>query len=165
MSENYIVINGKKMDLTEEQLKALGIEARKNPFERVKNGREYYCINETGEISSYWDCGDSFDNILHAESNYFSDETFAHQVGLHQLLYRKLLKFAYDNEAEDRKQWNGFRFHPHIAYDIERKQYVVCQTSSQRELNTVYFDSIESTNLAIAEVVEPFIKEHPDFAW
>lgn len=36
MSENYIVINGKKMDLTDEQLKQLGIEVRKSPFERVK---------------------------------------------------------------------------------------------------------------------------------
>jgi len=35
MSNNYIVINGKKSELTEEQLKLLGIETRKNPFERV----------------------------------------------------------------------------------------------------------------------------------
>ena len=38
MNENHIVINGKKSELAEEQLKTLGIEAetkRKNPFEEV----------------------------------------------------------------------------------------------------------------------------------
>lgn len=40
MNENYIVINGKKAELTEEQLKALGIEPekkRKNPFAKSEN--------------------------------------------------------------------------------------------------------------------------------
>ena len=41
MSENYIVINGKKAELTNEQLKMLGIEVRKNPFDRA-TGEEYY---------------------------------------------------------------------------------------------------------------------------
>lgn len=47
MNENYIVINGKKAELTEEQLKQLGIEPekkRKNPFERV-TGEKYYYID------------------------------------------------------------------------------------------------------------------------
>lgn len=36
--ENYIVINGRKAELTEEQLKALGIETeKKSPFDRVHN--------------------------------------------------------------------------------------------------------------------------------
>lgn len=43
MSENYLVINGKKMDLTEKQLKQLGIETRKNPFERVEC-QKYFTI-------------------------------------------------------------------------------------------------------------------------
>ena len=35
MSDNYAVINGKKIELTEEHLKALGVETQKNPFKRV----------------------------------------------------------------------------------------------------------------------------------
>ena len=35
-NENYIVINGKKAELTEEQLKQLGIEVGKDKRERVK---------------------------------------------------------------------------------------------------------------------------------
>lgn len=42
MSKNYIVINGKKAELTEEQLRALGIEKEKNnPFERVNKGGHF----------------------------------------------------------------------------------------------------------------------------
>ena len=40
MSENYIVINGKKAELTVEQIKALGIEVRKSPFERACKGKD-----------------------------------------------------------------------------------------------------------------------------
>lgn len=47
MSENYIVINGKKAELTKEQLKALGIEAEpENPF--AGSGRLVYTIIEPG---------------------------------------------------------------------------------------------------------------------
>ena len=44
MNENYIVINGKKAELTKEQLEALGIcinktDNKENPFERcINNG-------------------------------------------------------------------------------------------------------------------------------
>lgn len=40
MNENYIVINGKRLELTKEQLKALGIEVRKNPYKMIKKGNK-----------------------------------------------------------------------------------------------------------------------------
>ena len=45
MSENYIVINGKKAELTNEQMEILGIKVRKNPFERVSKNESYYNIS------------------------------------------------------------------------------------------------------------------------
>lgn len=51
--ENYICINGNKTELTEEQLKQLGIEEvkennpkRNNPFDRVDTGEPY----ENGKV-------------------------------------------------------------------------------------------------------------------
>lgn len=35
---NYAVINGKRIELTDEQVKTLGVEVRKNPFERIDRG-------------------------------------------------------------------------------------------------------------------------------
>ena len=48
MSGNYLVINGKRTELTEEQLKQLGIEPekkRKNPFDKVTINHYYYLVD------------------------------------------------------------------------------------------------------------------------
>ena len=164
MSNNYIVINGKKAELTVEQIKALGIEVRKNPFERVGKYEGYYCIKETGEIYTYYDDRGSFDNVLYAESNYFNDKNFANQVALHQLLYRKLLKYAYDNEFED-EEWDGTKMHAYIIYNFTRKNYDIRWTRNDKEPGTVYFKTPTQATAAFNEIVMPFMKDHPEFVW
>ena len=167
MNEIKLIINGKEVKLTEEQIKALDLVlGRKllNPFERVKRGEEYYCIKETGEIYSYGDDRGSFDDILYAESNYFNDEAFAKQVALHQLLYRKLLKYAYDNEFED-EEWDGTNMHAYIIYNFARKDYDIRWTRDEKKPGTVYFKTPTRATAALNEVVMPFVKEHPGFVW
>ncbi len=162
ISENYIVINGEKAELTEKQLKALGIaHNRKNPFKRCK---KYYCINATGEIYNYSGNGNAFDEIVYAESNYFNDEVFARQVALHQLLYRKLLKFAYDNECEDASEWDTHNQHWSIYYDCDDDKFV-SDSWDTFKFASVYFNSEDAADRAIKEIVQPFVKEHPDFVW
>lgn len=61
MNENYIVINGKKIELTEEQLKQLGIEPekkRKNPLERVAKTEMYCYIDSFNEVHSLFEFKD-----------------------------------------------------------------------------------------------------------
>lgn len=165
MNENYIVINGKKIELTEEQLKQLGIESekkRKNPFDRV--AEEYWYVKADGIVDTYTDRRDSLDNALYWHSNYFNDKAFAEQVALHQLLYRKLLKFAYDNECEDTAEWDGITTHWTIRYSGNR--YGFSAYSQERyKARDIYFSSEEATERAIHEVVERFVKEHPNFVW
>lgn len=167
MNENYIVINGKKIELTEEQLKQLGIEPekkRKNPFDRVKPNERYYFVGSGDVIDEYNDTNDTTDTQLYKISNYFNDVAFAKQVTLHQLLYRKLLKFAYDNECEDTAEWDGENTHWTIRYDDNRKEFdSYCQTGYKAR--DVYFSTRESAERAIKEVIEPFMKKHPYFAW
>lgn len=162
MNENYAVINGKRVELTDEQVKALGIE-RKNPFERVNNGDEYYYIKNSGEVSNYCEVRDSVDNELYDNINYFNDEDFANQVALHQLLYRKLLKFSYENKCAD-VEWNGYNDHWCIYYNPDGLNYCVAGFGSHK-FDGVWFSSEEGAERAIEEVVEPFVKEHPDFVW
>ena len=59
MNENYAVINGKRIELTDEQVKALGIE-RKNPFERVERYAKCYCINSLNIVESSLDTHPEF---------------------------------------------------------------------------------------------------------
>ena len=163
MSENYIVINGKKMDLTEEQLKQLGIEVRKNPFERVVKGGRYFYINVHGAVHQHYDVKYPYEEKLYDVSNYFIDEAFANQVALHQLLYRKLLKFAYDNECEDR-EWDGRFDHWHIYYNTTEDKFCV-EPNATFKHQEVYFSTRKGAEHAIEEVIKPFMKEYPEFVW
>lgn len=164
MSENYIVINGKKAELTNEQIKLLGIKVRKNPFERVSKNDSYYNISNRTRIMSYTEREDETDQGLYNAVNYFNDFQFANQVALHQLLYRKLLKFAYDNECEDTKGWNGTDGHWTIRYNDSSACFRAYYQERYKALD-VYFSSEEGTIRAIKEVVEPFMKDHPEFVW
>ena len=163
MSDNYAVINGKKIELTEEHLKALGVETQKNPFKRVAAEEYYYCIKSTGGIERFQDRRDGFDNNVYSKSNYFNDKEFAKQIALHQLLYRKLLKFSYDNGCDD-IEWDLRNRHWYIFYNYTDKHFYV-QSNDLYKHQDVYFASRARAERAIKEVVEPFIKEHPEFEW
>ena len=160
MNENYIVLNGKRLELTEEQLKMLGIEVRKSPFERVNRGQNYFYIDMVGGIANCKDIRCSFDNEIYSEANYFNEEEFANRVALRQLLDRKLLKYAYDNGCEGAEESNQY----YINYFPKTKSYMVQVDFGFRAFCT-HFSSYEATERAIKEVVEPFVKEHPEFTW
>lgn len=165
MKEIKLIIDGKEMRLTDEQLKVLGIiEKEKHPFERSYYGCDYFYISTFGDIYSCCDLGDREAEAFLKAVNYFSTQPFANQVALHQLLYRKLLKFAYDNECED-EEWNGDNMHAYIIYKPTRNDCDIRWTYDEKEPGTVYFKSTAWATAAINEVVEPFMKEHPDFVW
>ena len=162
MSDNYAVINGKRIELTDEQIKTLGIE-RKNPFERVAKLEKYCYIDAFDEVHWFSDYMEQCDDESFECSNYFNDEDFAKQVALHQLLYRKLLKFGYDNNCED-KEWNGTNDHWLIVYHPSIDNFIISNMQCAKE-HSVYFSTEEGASRAINEVIRPFMKEHPDFVW
>ena len=92
MSDNYIVINGKRTELTEKQLKALGVEPEKpiNPFNRTMLGSHYYIPYLDGKTRVYTDDNNVQTDLMRRNCCYINDKQFAEQVALHQLLYRKL---------------------------------------------------------------------------
>lgn len=165
MKEIKLTIDGKEVQLTKEQLKMLGIkEERNNPFERVGSGDRFFAIDNMNGIQTCTDMSYARDEAYYNGVNYFNDKAFAKQVALRQLLYRKLLKFAYDNEYEDNQKWNGENPHWCIDYDNNRKKF---DTTWQDlvQYSHVYFSTKEGAERAIKEVVEPFMKEHPEFVW
>ena len=46
MSENYIVINGKRAELTKEQMEQLGIEVKENKRWRANDRYEYWIVED-----------------------------------------------------------------------------------------------------------------------
>lgn len=172
--KNYICINGKKTELTEEQLRQLGIEVKKernNPFNRVSDGEFYYYGYIDNTVNKAVGTKTTFeDDIQFNNYNYFNDRDFAEQVMLHQLLYRKLLKYSYDNNAED-VEWNwidsscsGNRHYYIYQKPSTGEFYTDCAQVSKR-LGDVYFSNEEVAIKVIKDVVEPFMKEHPNFIW
>ena len=164
---NYEVINGKRIELTDAQVKTLGVEVktkRRNPFEEVNRFEDYYFVEKNNEVHAYMKTDSSVDNQMYTSANYFNDKAFAEQVALHQLLYRKLLKFAYDNGFEDTAEWNGGNEHWAIRYNSYRNEFRLYYQDGYKA-HEVYFSSEEGAKRAIEEVVEPFMKEHPEFVW
>lgn len=167
MKEIKLTIDGKEVRLTDEQLRMLGIEPekkRKNPFKRVAEDEMYFQIGIDGDVFSLYEDRTTSDEEAVLCVNYFNDEVFAKQVSLHQLLYRQLLKFAYDNECEDTAEWDGENAHWVIRYNESRNEFCSYYQDGYKALD-VYFSSKEGAERAIKEVVEPFMKEHPDFVW
>lgn len=165
MKEIKLTIDGKELRLTDEQLKMLGIATRNNPFDRTSNPcGEYFYTDAFGSVGvgseEYSDVWKQLGNA----ANYFNDKNFANQVALHQLLYRKLLKYAYDNGFED-EEWDETKMHAYIIYNFTRKDYDIRWTRSEKEPGTVYFKTPTRATAALNEVVMPFMKEHPDFVW
>ena len=167
MKEIKLTIDGKEIQLTDEQLKMLGIEPekkRKNPFERVAEDEVYFQIGIDGDVFSLYEYGSTSDEESVLCVNYFNDEAFAKQVSLHQLLYRKLLKFAYDNNCEDTAEWDGENAHWVIRYNENRNELCSYYQDGYKARD-VYFSSKEGAKRAIKKVIEPFMKEHPEFVW
>lgn len=167
-NENYIVINGKKAELTEKQLIQLGIEVEKkrnNPFNSTLEYGEIYYYNTYSGTTDKHCATDIKDCINKKHINSFNDENFANQVYLHELLNRELLKYAWDNEAEDREwSWNG-KQHYYIFFDYSSLFFMIAHNTICKSQGIVYFSKEEIAKKAIKDVVEPFMKEHPEFVW
>lgn len=163
--DNYIVINGKKAELTEEQLKQLGIKVEKeNPFARRPYEEKYYYITDNGNINFYSENNNNYDTQMFDNVNYFHDKNFAQQVALHQLLYRKLLKYAYENDAANCDWYKPEECKYNICFDYKLNCFAVFTSNVCKECN-VYFSNLEVAKQATTDVVEPFMKEHPEFVW
>lgn len=167
MKEIKLTIDGEEIQLTDKQPKALGIKVetkRKNPFEDVDRFEDYYFVDRNNEVHASMKTDSLVDNQMYTSANYFNDKKFAKQVALHQLLYRKLLKYSYDNECTD-KEWDGTNVHLYIIYNSTKKDYDTRWTRDEKEPGTVYFKSTAWATAALNEVVMPFVKEHPEFVW
>ena len=166
--ENYICINGKKAELTEEQMKALGIELpKKNPFNRVVNNTtndfyHYYFITSYGYVTEAIDHGfqngNGNDDLRFRTANYCTDETLIKQRALHETLNRLLWRYSMEHDG-DKIHLNhcwGLSYSKGVfeAYELWGHVFGEC-----------VFYSKEIAANAIKEIIEPFMKAHPEFKW
>ena len=165
--ENYICINGKKAELTEEQMKALGIELPKvNPFARVDKAknRGYYFINDTGRIISTPDMPNEFqcDDARYNIANYCTDKSIMEQRALHETLNRLLWRYSMEHGG-DEIEWKD-TVKGYIYYNHEDNEFKV-DGCIKWHYAGVTFLTKEIARNAIEEIIKPFMEAHPDFKW
>ena len=161
--ENYICINGKKAELTEKQLKALGIELPKaNPFERVSKRTPFYFVTVKGGTEFGIDIEDYHCNKLYEVGNYCTDKAIMEQRALHETLNRLLWRYSMEHDG-DKINWKNHSIKIKIYHDSHNNTFGFDKNSFLNDFNSVYFFSTEIAEKAIEEIIKPFMKAHPDF--
>ena len=161
--ENYICINGKKAELTEEQMKALGIELpKKNLFKRAGNRTVFYYITNKGNVEHGVEINDFHCNELYKAANYCTDRAILEQRALHETLNRLLWRYSMEHNA-DKIDWSKKEFKWSIAR--ENNIFKVYSFNDYYYIGMVFFHTQEIAKNAIKEIIEPFMKAHPEFKW
>ena len=160
--ENYLMLNGKRIDLTAEQIETLVGKKEKDPFERVKKGKNYYAIINNDTVYEYRDEDTEHDVGCHAVANYCTDRELMEQRALHETLNRLLWRYSMQNGGKEIE--NQLKIA--ITYDrLLSKFRVVEMAESICYFGEVYFSSKRVANAAIEEIVKPFMEKHPEFRW
>ena len=163
--ENYIVINGRKAELTEEQLKALGLEREiKSPFSRVNDCEYYYVVGFDGKVGRTREMRMNMDNRCFEVANYCTDREIMEQRALQETLNRLLWRYSMEHKGNDETDWNNTQKKQYfIYYDKANSTWFVDYTYATLIIGSVGFCSSEIAESAIKEIIEPFMAEHPDF--
>lgn len=147
-NENYIVINGKKAELTEEQLKQLGIEVGKDKRERVKVGDVFFFVDSRGRIDSRFDNRFALSSYCYDTHNYFKTKEEAEEYAEVLEIKRQLMKFA--DEHNGKIDWEDINQFGYVIYwnpclnDIR-----ICKDGFKTAPETIYFSSVDIVQQAI----------------
>ena len=166
--DNYICIDGVKVLLNDSQISELRAILKKKEtknsflFERQKYGDEYYFINSIGEVGSSCDFTYDYDSIRHDNANYCTDEELLKQRALEEILARRLWRYSIEYGG-DKIDWGDGQCKYAIYYDTENGLFYTTSNTTCQTTNTIYFIDRETALNAIKEVVEPFMREYPDF--
>lgn len=166
--KNYIVFEGKKIPLTDEQVEMLRSskkpeEVTKSPFERVR-GKGYYFIQYNGTVEYDFDRDSAGDIYCFANANYCTDKELMRQRALHEILNRLLWRFSMEN-GEGENPWDCEHSHWVIKYVHDSGVFCTRWTTVVHNAGAIYFSTDELARRAIEEIIKPFMKEHPEFVW
>ena len=148
--------NGKtvQVEMTKEQAKILGLveDTPKTGYERGKNGKLYYCVEEDGHLLRYAEGNDSADDIFYGIGNYYSDKTIAENNARADRLLRQLRQWqAQNDKAISKEDWedNDDKGKWCIMYGYGAEELYVNWFYSGRLHNVIYFTTKEKAEEAI----------------
>ena len=158
---NYICINGRKAELTEEQMKALGIELHKKYIFSYVEGEDYYFITSYGKVLKTNSSVNRHDR--HDVANYCTDKAIMEQRALSEFLNRLLWRYSMEHDG-DKIDWSvASKNKYYIYYSYQDHEFCINYANTYRDIGMIYFDNYEDAENAIKEIIKPFMKAHPDF--
>lgn len=97
--ENYLVLNGQKIELTPEQYKEVcnAVSPKKSPFGRKEGNEIYYYIDDDGFVHSDKEQGWPADTLRYGNANYCSDRKLMKKRSNYEALERVLWRFSEEN--------------------------------------------------------------------
>ena len=163
MNENYLIIEGIKVPLTDEQvamIKGTGAlkSKEKSPFSRVEKNDPYWLINIDGTITQTYELGYKADDEQFSCANYCSDKGLIEERAIREELSRLLWRFSMENGSKD-IDWedpNRFKYSICIYFDGESLKWEIGKSIKCKCLNEVFFIDEDTARRAIREIVEPF---------
>ena len=155
--ENYLVINGKRVDLTKEQIEKLGLEIKKkSPFDRANIKEFYYSITDIGRVERYPDSATNFNNMKYRIANYCTDKEIMTARAKEEVLSRLLWRFSMENGGDAIDWTDNIQKKFFIYKNIVQQKWITIYNSTNPCLGLVYFISQEIAQRAIDEIVIPF---------
>lgn len=159
--ENYLMLNGKRIDLTAEQIETLVGKKEKDPFERAEYCNVYFYVDSDGNVEKAVDYFTMYDNDRYDAGNYCTDEELMKQIALHETLNRRLRRYSMQHGGR------GLDFKAggwEVLYDTNDDWYVDDFLGVRRANDTLFVDE-RTAAAAIEEIVKPFMEKHPEFRW
>lgn len=166
MSDNYIVINGKRAELTKEQMEQLGIEVEEGKRWRAKEGGLYFYVTDGGIVSYANESNNYADKFMYFSHNYFEFEGEARIYA--RVLETEMLLKKYADEYN--KEFGVSKWH--FAYDdctvdhqeIKAIKYINAETTTILP-RIIYFSSYEIALFAVNEIGKNRIIEYLTYEW
>ena len=165
-NKNYIMLNGKKIPLTDEQVKLIQSDVpEKSPFDRAHHGGTYFSVISNFELNENCECSSHLDDKIFNSSNYCTDKNIMRQHALHMKLNNLLWRYSmtHGGDSIDSDNNNETKVNIYIYYNAVTDEFRCSAYSFLKYFGSVLFASEETAEAAIEEIVKPFIAEHPDF--
>ena len=163
MARGILEIDGRRIELTDEQVEKL-LKSDNNDSFRRDISKLYYYIDDCGKIKNSSESNHIVDELRHNTANYCTDRELMQQRALHEILHRLLWRFSMENDG-DKIDWDCNNKNKYKIYRSEINKGFYAELNYEVKSNTIYFYSKEITERAIKEIIEPFMKEHPEFVW
>ena len=159
--ENYIMLNGKRIDLTAEQIETL--VGAIDPFK--EGASPYYFINSMGELKEDTEVHDIWQEERYAVANHCTDKELMEQRALHETLSRLLWRYSMQHGGRE-IDWNDNskgKWLIYFAYPVGK--FNVAYHTIIRNISELHFATRAAAESAIEEIVKPFMEKHPEFRW